>query len=111
MCHLVVLTKEIVSGFELSFFPGMYSNEGNRFVNLDRPVKAVALDPGYSRPGTNRRYVSGDDKLVLNEKGIFSTNRSYVLHQGEGPIRNIKWRVRPEIIKIPMRMLSLFERN
>ena len=71
----------------------MYSNEGNRFVNLDRPVKAVALDPGYSRPGTNRRYVSGDDKLVLNEKGIFSTNRSFVLHQGEGPIRNIKWRV------------------
>ena len=76
----------------------MYSNEGNRFVNLDRPVKAVALDPGYSRPGTNRRYVSGDDKLVLNEKGIFSTNRSFVLHQGEGPIRNIKWRVSIELV-------------
>jgi hypothetical protein len=31
-------------------------------------------------------------QLVLNEKGIFNRHRTYVLHQGEGPIRNIKWK-------------------
>ena len=30
-------------------------------------------------------------QLILNEKG-FPGRRTFVLHQGEGPIRNIKWR-------------------
>ena len=30
-------------------------------------------------------------QLILNEKG-FLGRRTFVLHQGEGPIRNIKWR-------------------
>ena len=27
----------------------------------------------------------------MNEKGFLNRHKSYVLHQGEGPIRNIKW--------------------
>ena len=31
-------------------------------------------------------------QLVLNEKGFLSRHKTIVLHQGEGPIRSIKWK-------------------
>jgi len=31
-------------------------------------------------------------QLILNEKGFLSQRRTMILHQGEGPIKNIKWK-------------------
>jgi len=31
-------------------------------------------------------------QLVLNEKGFLNQRRTVILHQGEGPIKNIKWK-------------------
>ena len=31
-------------------------------------------------------------QLVLNEKGFLGRMKTFVLHQGEGPIRSIKWK-------------------
>ncbi|XP_059151993.1 vacuolar protein sorting-associated protein 41 homolog isoform X2 [Physella acuta] len=71
---------------------GLYSSDSNQVVELNRPVKAIALDPQYYKPNSGRQYVTGDDKLLLNEKsGFLGRHKTTVLHQGEGPIRNIKW--------------------
>ncbi|CAG5117731.1 unnamed protein product, partial [Candidula unifasciata] len=71
---------------------GLYATENNQVVTFDRPVKAIALDPFYYKPASGRQYVTGDDKLILNERsGFLGRHKMTVLHQGEGPIRNIKW--------------------
>ncbi|XP_069111688.1 vacuolar protein sorting-associated protein 41 homolog [Argopecten irradians] len=71
---------------------GLYTQENNQTLNFDRPVKAVAMDPNFYKHGSGRQFVTGDDKLVLNEKGFLSRHKTTVLHQGEGPIREIKWK-------------------
>ncbi|XP_033100786.1 vacuolar protein sorting-associated protein 41 homolog [Anneissia japonica] len=71
---------------------GLYESEHNVVQVFDCPIKAVALDPKFSKPGSSRRYVTGGDKLLLHEKGLFNRNKSTVIHDGEGQIRNIQWR-------------------
>ncbi len=65
-----------------------------RSFTYPRPVKAVALDPGYSKRNSAQLCCGGlAENLVLNTKGgWFSGNKDYVLHKGEGPIMAIKWR-------------------
>ncbi|XP_064648417.1 vacuolar protein sorting-associated protein 41 homolog [Lineus longissimus] len=70
---------------------GLYSSENNQTTNFDRPVKAVAIDPQFHRSGTGRQFATGDDRLLMYEKGFLS-RKSTVIHSGEGPIRNIKWK-------------------
>ena len=70
---------------------GLYSSENNLVVNFDRPVKAVALDPEFYR-SNSKQFVTGDDKLILNEKGFFGSQKRSVIHQGEGAIREIQWK-------------------
>lgn len=70
----------------------LYTNEYQE-MSFDRPVKAVAIDPEYSK-SKKRQFVIGGlaGELVLNEKGWFGNNTKKVLHAGEGPILTIKWR-------------------
>lgn len=71
---------------------GLYAAENNQVVTFDRPVKAISLDPLYYVSNSGRHYVTGDDKLILNERsGFLGRHKMTILHQGEGPIRNIKW--------------------
>lgn len=69
---------------------GLYSAECESFT-YQRPVKALALDPKFSRKG-NRQFVSGglSQQLLLNEKGWFS-NKDKVVHSGEGAIYAVAW--------------------
>ncbi|XP_050277052.1 vacuolar protein sorting-associated protein 41 homolog isoform X2 [Quercus robur] len=55
-------------------------------------MKAIALDPDYSRK-TSRRFVTGGlaGHLYYNTKKWFGY-RDQVLHSGEGPIHVVKWR-------------------
>ncbi|KAH3717295.1 hypothetical protein DPMN_060078 [Dreissena polymorpha] len=69
---------------------GLYSDVDDQSVTFDRPVKSVALDPEYYK-ASNRKFVTGDDRLILNERSLFSRHKMTVLHQGEGTVRTIKW--------------------
>ncbi|PVD30846.1 hypothetical protein C0Q70_10121 [Pomacea canaliculata] len=71
---------------------GLYGTELNQTVSFDRPVKSVGIDPYFTKSGRGRQFACGEEKLVLNEKsGLFRTNKAITIHQGEGPVRNIKW--------------------
>ncbi|XP_060554893.1 vacuolar protein sorting-associated protein 41 homolog isoform X2 [Ruditapes philippinarum] len=70
---------------------GLYSADDNQVVNFDRPVKSVAIDPFFYK-SSSKQFVTGDDKLILNERGFLRSHKTRVLHQGEGAIRQIKWK-------------------
>jgi hypothetical protein len=61
---------------------------------LDRPVKAIALDPFYYKSGSGRRFVTGDHRLILHEKIFLSRLKSTTLFEDDGVVTNIKWRGR-----------------
>ncbi|XP_046655188.1 vacuolar protein sorting-associated protein 41 homolog [Daphnia pulicaria] len=73
---------------------GLYSTENCHTLMVDRPVKAIALDPLYYKSGSGRRFVTGDDRLILHEKVFLSRLKSTTLFEGEGEITNIKWKNR-----------------
>lgn len=73
---------------------GLYSHDHNQLLTFDRPVGAVAIDPNFSRSGSGRRFITGNDRVVLYEKTFLSRYKSTILHQGEGCIRNISWKGR-----------------
>lgn len=70
---------------------GLFMEETLKF-EYHRPMKAVALDPEYSRK-SSRRFVAGGlaGQLFLNAKKWLGF-RDQVLHSGEGPIHAVKWR-------------------
>uniref|UniRef100_A0A2P2MIW4 Vacuolar protein sorting-associated protein 41 homolog n=1 Tax=Rhizophora mucronata TaxID=61149 RepID=A0A2P2MIW4_RHIMU len=84
-------------------YVGSCSNDGTVVINslfteeklkfeYHRPMKAIALDPEYSRR-TSRRFVAGGlaGHLCFNSKKWLGY-RDQVLHWGEGPIHAVKWR-------------------
>ncbi|KAK9124041.1 hypothetical protein Sjap_013643 [Stephania japonica] len=62
-------------------------------IDYHRPIKAIAIDPDYSR-NSSRRFVAGGlaGQLVLNAKKWLGYRDQQVLHSGEGPIHVLKWR-------------------
>ncbi|KAJ1951049.1 Vacuolar protein sorting-associated protein 41, partial [Linderina pennispora] len=60
-------------------------------ADYSRPVKAVALDPMFSRRAS-RRFVSGgtSGQLIMNEKKWFGKSDT-ILFTSEGPIQTIQW--------------------
>eukprot|EP00262_Sarcandra_glabra_P009102 TRINITY_DN2309_c2_g1_i1.p1 TRINITY_DN2309_c2_g1~~TRINITY_DN2309_c2_g1_i1.p1 ORF type:complete len:953 (+),score=199.24 TRINITY_DN2309_c2_g1_i1:130-2988(+) len=69
----------------------LFTDERMKF-EYHRPMKAIALDPDYSRKAS-RRFVAGGlaGHLFLNVKKWLGY-RDQVLHSGEGPIHAVKWR-------------------
>jgi hypothetical protein len=57
-----------------------------------RPMRAIALEPGFSRKAT-RKFVCGGmaGNLIMQEKGWLGY-KEHILHSGEGPIWAIEWR-------------------
>ncbi|XP_039266626.2 vacuolar protein sorting-associated protein 41 homolog isoform X1 [Styela clava] len=70
---------------------GLYSDTENISINVDRPVKSVALDPSFSK-NSSKQLVYGIDSLILYEKGWLGRSKTTTLHTGEGLVRNIKWK-------------------
>ncbi|CAA7391119.1 unnamed protein product [Spirodela intermedia] len=70
---------------------GLFTDECFKFV-YHRPMKALALDPDFSRK-SSRRFVTGGlaGNLLLNAK-TWLGYRDKVLHYGEGPVHAVKWR-------------------
>ena len=51
----------------------------------------MAVDPEFYK-SNSKQFVTGDDKLILHERGFLRSHKTRVLHQGEGAIRQIKWK-------------------
>ncbi|KAF5744798.1 hypothetical protein HS088_TW07G00378 [Tripterygium wilfordii] len=69
----------------------LFTDEKLKF-DYHRPMKAIALDPDYSKK-SSRRFVAGGlaGHLYFNTKRWLGY-RDQVLHSGEGPIHAVKWR-------------------
>lgn len=73
---------------------GLLNGEHNLVMMLDKPMNVVAIDPYFYRPGGGRRFVAGDDKVVLYEKGFLpfkSKYRSTILQSKEQKVRSLSW--------------------
>lgn len=67
---------------------GLCESAHDQRVEFNRPIKCVELEPSFHQTFS---FVTGDTKLVLNEKGFMGRKKTNILHDGEGIIRNIKW--------------------
>ncbi|PSN43945.1 hypothetical protein C0J52_03761 [Blattella germanica] len=73
------------------FIYGLYSTENNHNISIGRLIKSIAIDPNYYKSGSGRRFITGDERLVLHEKTFLSRMKSTVLCEAEGGVQNIKW--------------------
>ncbi|GIY22133.1 vacuolar protein sorting-associated protein 41 homolog, partial [Caerostris darwini] len=73
---------------------GLYSTDLNTSLTIERPVRSVVLDPNFSKSSANRRFIIGEDKVVLYERQFLTGYKPNIIYQGEGAIRNIKWKDR-----------------
>ncbi|KAF8771255.1 Vacuolar protein sorting-associated protein like [Argiope bruennichi] len=62
---------------------GLYSTDLNTSLTIERPVRSVALDPNFSKSSANRRFIIGEDKVVLYERQFLTGYKPNVLYQGE----------------------------
>ncbi|XP_015111621.1 vacuolar protein sorting-associated protein 41 homolog [Diachasma alloeum] len=73
------------------FIYGLYTTDNNHNMSLGRLVKSIAIDPSYSKPGGSKKFITGDDKLVLYEKTFLSRMKLSVLCDAEGGVRSVAW--------------------
>jgi hypothetical protein len=71
-------------------------NDTSQMMSFDRPIKAVAIDPEFSK-SKKRQFVIGGlaGELILSEKGWFGNTTKRVLHSEEG---SVAWRARLSIL-------------
>nr|XP_033786133.1 vacuolar protein sorting-associated protein 41 homolog [Geotrypetes seraphini] len=69
---------------------GLYSREGFHEI-FDCPIKIVAVHPQFGKSSC-KQFVTGGNKLLLYERTWLNRWKTFVLHEGEGNITNIKWR-------------------
>lgn len=72
---------------------GLYSSDNNHDIKLGRLVRSIAIDPNYYKSGSGRRFITGDERLVLHEKVLFARVRSTVIAEAsqEGGVKTMKW--------------------
>lgn len=51
---------------------GFYKEDSDYDLQTGRLVKAVAIDPQYGKPGAGKRFITGDERLILHEKTFLS---------------------------------------
>lgn len=73
------------------FVYGLYTTEDAQEISLGRCVKSVAIDPLYHKSGNYRRFITGDDRLMLHERTFLGRTKSVVLCDVEGVVHNIRW--------------------
>ncbi|XP_018576522.1 vacuolar protein sorting-associated protein 41 homolog isoform X2 [Anoplophora glabripennis] len=73
------------------FIHSLFSKENNVHLNLGRLVKTIALDPCYYKYGSNKRFITGDDRLTLYERTFLGGLRPTVLCESEGLVKSLCW--------------------
>lgn len=51
---------------------GFYKDDSDYDIQTGRLVKAVAIDPNYGKTGTGKRFITGEERLILHEKTFLS---------------------------------------
>lgn len=70
---------------------GLCNSEHNFVWMPDKPVHVVAIDPYFHKAGIGRRFVAGDDRVVLYERGFLARYKSTLLQSKEQRVRTISW--------------------
>lgn len=71
---------------------GLYTSEHQLQFNVGRSIRSVGIDPLYYKLGQHRRFVTGDERLLLHERHYFMSGlRTASLLESVGSVRNIKW--------------------
>ncbi|KAJ7499555.1 vacuolar assembling protein VPS41 [Mycena latifolia] len=85
-------TAEYVATASIDGQVVIHSQAESYAFDLKRPMRTVALEPSFAKR-TTRAFVCGGmaGNLVLHEKGWLG-HKETILHQGEGPIWQIRWR-------------------
>lgn len=75
-----------------AFIHGLMSNDHNLMLKFERKVEAIAIDPCFASPSSDRKLVTGDDRVVLHSRNFFNKYiRTEIGRPDGGPVRNIKW--------------------
>lgn len=69
----------------------LYEDDNSVFLNLERQIKCIELDPMYHKSSSGRRFVLGDYQLTLYEKTFLKGLKSTVLSDSEGLVNAVKW--------------------
>ncbi|KAJ7174299.1 hypothetical protein C8R46DRAFT_1080579 [Mycena filopes] len=87
-------TAEYVATASIDGQVVIHSQAESYAFDLKRPMRSVALEPNFAKR-TSRAFVCGGmaGNLVLHEKGWLG-HKETILHTGEGPIWQIRWRGR-----------------
>ncbi|XP_077232382.1 uncharacterized protein LOC143869458 [Tasmannia lanceolata] len=71
---------------------GLCDSEHNFVLMPDKPMNVVAIDPNFHCAGSGRRFVAGDDRVVLYERGFLARYKSTVLQTKEQKVRTLSWK-------------------
>ncbi|KAF7354801.1 Vacuolar assembling protein [Mycena sanguinolenta] len=87
-------TAEYVATASLDGQVVIHSQSESYAFDLKRPMRSIALEPNFAKR-TTRAFICGGmaGNLIMYEKGWLG-HKDTVLHQGEGPIWQIRWRGR-----------------
>ncbi|CRK93735.1 CLUMA_CG007263, isoform A [Clunio marinus] len=69
----------------------LYAEESGVFLNLERQIKCIELDPMYHKSSLGRRFILGDYQLTLYEKTFLKGYKPTVLSDSEGLVNAVKW--------------------
>lgn len=67
------------------------TNEATQLLHLNIKIKSIDLDPMFFKPGFGRRFIIGEDRLVMYEKSFLGSLKSTVLSEADGCVTAIKW--------------------
>lgn len=70
---------------------GLCNNEHNFVCMPDKPINVVAIDPSFHKSGAGRKFVTGDDRVVLYERGFLARYKTTLLQSKEQKVRTISW--------------------
>lgn len=67
------------------------TKEATHLLSMNKQIKSIDLDPMFYKPGFGRRFIIGDDRLVMYEKSFLKSLKSTVLSEADGYVGAIKW--------------------
>ncbi|CAF4220284.1 unnamed protein product, partial [Rotaria sp. Silwood2] len=69
---------------------GLFSKNDDQLITFTRPIRAVCLDPNFSK---TKMFVTGDTSLILNERGTFGRHKTTTLSElNGGLIHTLRWK-------------------
>ncbi|CAF1302705.1 unnamed protein product [Adineta steineri] len=68
---------------------GLFSKNEDQLHTFPRPIKAVCLDPNFSK---SKQYITGDTTLILNERGTFRHKETKLIDFQGGLIHTLRWK-------------------